>query len=88
MEIALNIRQIIKDAGGPDAISLASQTSLKPIGAEAVKKWTRIGIPEDHWPTVMSLSGKSVEEIYTANAALREPYPVRSKRGSGQGRAA
>lgn len=88
MEIALNIRQIIKASGGADAISDASQRSSKPVGPEAVKKWTRIGIPEDHWPTVMSLSGKSVEEIYTANAALRSPYPVRAKRGSGQGRAA
>ena len=84
----MDIRQIIKDAGGPATIAEASKKSAKPIGAEAVKKWTRIGIPDDHWPLMISLSGKSVEEIYAANAALRSPYPVRSKRGSGQGRAA
>lgn len=88
MDSTLEIRAIIKAAGGPEAISVASKRSVKPIGTEAVKKWTRIGIPEDHWPTVMSLTGKSVEEIYAANAALRAPYPVRPKRGSGQGRAA
>ncbi|WP_426229456.1 carph-isopro domain-containing protein [Pararhizobium sp. DWP3-4] len=68
----ISIRKIIKDAGGPDAIARASVTAGAEISRDAVYKWTRTGIPDRHWPTIIALTAYGPTELYLANCAVRE----------------
>lgn len=71
-----NIKDIIKAAGGARAISEASgpadDAGKRPLTYDAVYKWTTIGIPDRHWPLVMSLTETTPDELYSANIAARE----------------
>lgn len=62
------ISEIIKDAGGPGAIAADPESTTS---TEAVYKWTKIGIPDRHWPIVMRLANASAEEMLAANVATR-----------------
>jgi hypothetical protein len=62
------IQAIIKEAGGARAITEASGGTFK---ADAVYKWTEIGIPDRHWPLLMSLTEVTAEELFQANRAAR-----------------
>lgn len=70
------IEQIIKDAGGARAISEASgpidENGKRPLTYDAVYKWSKNGVPDRHWPLVMSLTPSTAEELYVANLAARE----------------
>lgn len=64
------VSDLIRERGGPDVIALASQDTLKPISADAVHKWRRNGIPDEHWG-IFTASGVCVETIYLANEIAR-----------------
>lgn len=75
----LTVSEIIGRAGGPRAISDASQRSKEPFSKDAVYKWVKGGIPDRHWPIIISLTGLKVSQIYEANVAARGvafPLPV------------
>ena len=65
--------QIVKDAGGPTAISGAAMRSkkFKKIKAKSVYDFNRVGISEHHWPLIMSLIETSPNELHEANKKLR-----------------
>lgn len=67
------IREIIKDAGGPAAISKAAKAADGSITVDAIYKWPQIGIPDRHWPIVMPLASATAEEMLAANVAARAP---------------
>jgi len=62
-----SIENIIEAAGG--LVSVSEKTGLTQ---NAVKKWLGKGIPDWHWKTVMELSGADLDQMFTANAKLRE----------------
>ena len=70
-----NILEIVKDAGGARKIHEASgpldDKGKRPLTFDAVYKWPLIGIPDRHWPLVMSLTDTSPEELHAANCAAR-----------------
>ena len=68
-----DVRQIIKDAGGPAAISAASMRSKKfrKIEAKSCYDWTRLGIAEKNWPLLMSLVDITAHELHEANKQAR-----------------
>lgn len=68
-QIMRSISEIIKAAGGAGKIAEASNGT---VTAEAVYKWTKIGIPDRHWALVMPLAGASPEEMFKANLSARE----------------
>mgnify|MGYP005994444285 CR=1 FL=1 len=61
------IESIIEAAGGLTPVS--ERTGLTQ---NAVKKWLGKGIPDWHWKTVMQLSGADLDQMFAANAKLRE----------------
>ncbi|NSL23474.1 hypothetical protein G6M40_01885 [Agrobacterium tumefaciens] len=68
---ALTVAEIISKAGGPRAIADASRLSSESFSKDAVYKWVKGGIPDRHWPIIISLTGLEVSEIYEANIAVR-----------------
>ncbi len=68
MTKARTIVEIIKSAGGAAAIAAASDGAFK---VDAVYKWPDIGIPDRHWPLIISLAGSNPQELYAANVAAR-----------------
>jgi hypothetical protein len=80
----MTVREIIKDCGGAIAVSRASQRTASAVTNEAVFKWYRNGIPEDHWPMIMELSGRTVDQIYQANRIAER---LQSEKGRRRGRA-
>jgi len=70
------IADIITAAGGARRISEASgpvdASGKRPLTYDAVYKWSKIGIPDRHWPLLMSLAETSPDELYVANLAARE----------------
>lgn len=81
------VRSLIKNCGGPAKVAEATQETAYPVTVEAVFKWYRNGIPEDHWPVVMALGGCTLEQIYNANRVAEQAAPIR-KRRKGETRAA
>lgn len=65
----MNVQQIIHTCGGATKVAEATQQTANPVTFEAVFKWYRNGIPETHWPLVISLGGLTVQEVYDANRA-------------------
>ena len=65
--------QIVKDAGGPTAVSSAAMRSkkFKKIKAKSVYDFNRVGISEHHWPLIMSLTETTPHELHEANKRLR-----------------
>jgi hypothetical protein len=70
------VTQLIADAGGARAIALASESTPHTIGFDAVYKWPKIGVPERHWPLLISLAAATVQEIYDANRMTERDAPV------------
>ena len=68
-----DVRKIIKDAGGPAVISAASMRSKKfrQIKYKSVFDWPRLGLPEWHWPLLMSLIDITPHELHEANKKVR-----------------
>lgn len=74
------VHAILVKAGRAEDISSASKVSTaakKPVEPSAVHKWRWSGIPEEHWALVIALAEErefavSVQDIYDANASLRE----------------
>jgi hypothetical protein len=64
----VDIAGIVRRAGGAASIAAASAGA---VTADAVYKWRRIGIPDRHWPLLMSLSGVTADELVRANRAAR-----------------
>ena len=60
-------REIIKRAGGPEAVADATRSTSHVVKVDAVWKWYRNGIPSEHWPLLIKMSGVSLQEIYDAN---------------------
>lgn len=69
------ISDIIRDAGGAIGIAAASDGN---VTAEAVYKWSKIGIADRHWPLVMPLAGATADEMLAANVAARSPEAIAS----------
>jgi hypothetical protein len=75
----MTIPDLIKQAGGPKAIALASRKTKHRVSFYAVQKWAVRGIPDEHWELIMGLAGVSLEEIYRANQEFRSrPKPPRA----------
>lgn len=70
-----NIDQIIEAAGGARKIHEASgpldDKGKRPLSFDAVYKWSKIGVPDRHWPLLMSLTETSATELHAANCAAR-----------------
>jgi hypothetical protein len=64
------VADLIKRAHGPEAIAAASKESRKPVTSDAVHKWRRNGIPDEHW-WIFIKAGIDLETIYCANEAAR-----------------
>ena len=65
----LTVSQIIKMAGGAEAIAEASDGAFKK---DAVYKWPSIGVPDRHWKILMDRAGVTEAQLYAANLAARE----------------
>lgn len=69
------IPEITKDCGGARRISDASgplnEKNKRRLTHDAVYKWALTGIPDRHWPLVMTLTPTSAEELHAANCAAR-----------------
>lgn len=64
----LSVHQIIKRAGGADAIADRSEGKLSRW---AVYKWQAKGIPDPHWPLLIEMAGVKAEDLLSANVRLR-----------------
>jgi len=62
------ISEIIKAAGGARTIHEASGGAFK---TDAVYKWHEIGVPDRHWPLLMTLTDATPEELFEANIKAR-----------------
>lgn len=71
-----NVDDLIRKAGGPKAISVASERTPFPIGDAAVHKWRYRGIPDTHWDLISELAKVSVVTIHKINRAARERRAV------------
>lgn len=80
---APNIRDLIRMADGAPRISEASQKTDNPVGVDAVYKWQHNGIPDDHWPLMMRLTGVSLDVIFTANQLLKRRRRRQARRARG-----
>ncbi|MEC9345520.1 MAG: hypothetical protein VYB54_04785 [Pseudomonadota bacterium] len=60
------IPDIIRAAGGAEAVAVEAGVTV-----HAVQKWARKGVPDWHWPTLMKLSGVSLEQMFGANQQIR-----------------
>jgi hypothetical protein len=73
------IEEIIKAAGGARLISEASgpvnDAGKRPLTYDAVYKWVGNGIPDRHWPLVISLTETSPDELFAANMKARSSQP-------------
>lgn len=63
----VTVEEIIKKAGGAGEIAAL----IPSISPHAPRKWPVIGIPERHWPTIMSLTGVTAHELFAANRKAR-----------------
>lgn len=68
MEASPSIPDIIKKAGGPDAIADRSRGKLSRW---AVYKWPNNGIPDQHWPLLIDLARVTPKQLLAANEAAR-----------------
>jgi hypothetical protein len=70
-----NLADIIKDCGGARQISESSgpldEKNKRPLSVDAVYKWSLTGVPDRHWPLLMSLTATSPDELHSANCAVR-----------------
>lgn len=64
----LSISDIIKRAGGPEAIAARANGKLSRW---AVYKWPSNGIPASHWPILIELAKVTANELLAANVAAR-----------------
>lgn len=64
----VTIPDLIKRAGGATAIQRGSRGE---VSAAAVYKWPKIGIPDRHWPLIISLTGATADELLSANQIAR-----------------
>jgi hypothetical protein len=69
------IEEIITAAGGARAISEASgpadDAGKRPLTYDAVYKWSKIGVPDRHWPLLISMAKASPDELFEANKLAR-----------------
>lgn len=71
METALSVAKIIERAGGAIAIAAAADRMGVRLKKDAVYKWPAIGIPDRHWPIIISLADVGPVALYEANLAAR-----------------
>ena len=69
--MAITVSDLIRMAGGVGAIARASQRTPYPVTENAVHKWRKNGIPDQHWPLFLSSAGVTVGDIYAANEMVR-----------------
>lgn len=69
----MTVEEIIKACGGPARITDASG---EEVGRWAPYKWPKIGIPEQHWALIRSLSDVTVEQLHEANEQTRGSKPA------------
>ena len=69
------VSEIISACGGPVGIAAASGQDLTHW---AVRKWPTIGIPERHWPLLMTLQPLTAEQLFIANKVAKA-HAERSK---------
>lgn len=77
-------RDIIKQAGGALAVAQASQSTAHPVKADAVWKWYSNGIPAEHWPLIIALTGVSLQTLYDLNIKAAAPDAPRVPRNSAE----
>lgn len=63
-----SVKEIIRACGGVNRIAAAAQWGLT---IDAVHKWRRSGIPDWHWPLLMSLCGITAAQLLDANEDAR-----------------
>ena len=78
----MTVDEIIKDCGGPARIT---DESGGEIGRWAPYKWSKSGIPEQHWTLIRHLSGVTAEQLHEANERSRASKP---SSGATEGKAA
>jgi hypothetical protein len=67
----LDVSELIKKAGGADAISAEANKRGMKLSRWAVYKWQRSGVPERYWDLFQSLTGVGPSQIYEANTLAR-----------------
>lgn len=70
------IEEIIKAAGGADAIAERLPKRRNTDGSKrdprwAVYKWKTNGVPARHWPVLIELAGATPDELLSANTAAQ-----------------
>ena len=79
MSTCLDVRSIIKRAGGPKGLhahvqELAKLGKLNPdqvVAEKTIYSWFEGGIPERHWSVVMPACGVTESQLHRANEVLR-----------------
>lgn len=69
------ITDIIRRCGGAKVVAREAER----VSVDAVYKWTKIGIPDRHWPLVIRLSGVTADELVQANTIVRAGRPVTTR---------
>lgn len=75
----MTVDEIIRECGGPVRIT---DESGGDVGKWAPYKWPKIGIPEQHWALIRSLSGVTVEQLHEANEHARAAKPTAEGRAA------
>lgn len=77
MDDDLTIAKIIKNAGGPGAVQRAYEAHGLALTRDAVYKWQQTGIPDRHWPIIISLTTYGPSDLYEANCRARDAHSAR-----------
>lgn len=71
MSDTLTIATIIHEAGGAAAIERSAHLAGVSLSSDAVYKWRKTGIPDRHWPLILSLTPFKVDDLFRANCQAR-----------------
>jgi hypothetical protein len=82
----MNVREIIAMCGGPAAVHAESVRLHKvdrylyaEAGLKSVYKWLDSGIPEKHWPVIMTMAAVTERDLHQANREARRRVRPRKR---------
>lgn len=70
------VADIVTEAGGPAKVAEALEGKITP---DAVRKWTRNGVPDRYWETLTSLTSADIPALFAANELLRSETAIPGK---------
>ena len=76
---AMDVADIIKQAGGASAVAAASRKTRKSVNRRAVYDWAIDGVPDWQVSLVSKLSGVPESEIREASEVLRRKRKKKSR---------